>query len=659
VTNHVTLYEYNIAANTWATMAPMPVGKNVPGAAAMGGQLWVYGGGNPFSPDDPAAFPAVSNNTERVVPNPFNTMYIYNPATNTWTAGPNLLETVSFVAGIAVGNRAIGVGGYDGATTVQTTEINVTTGGGCPTPPPPTTTRTQTATNTATRTGTSTITRTSTPSPTITPPCGSRAPYAISTAVGTIVPSNTEIDGGRCDDCVLGLIIPFPFSVYDQTFNNVNVSSNGNLQFTTSEGTLAPECNPSLLDFAILAHWDDLNTADAEWCAPNCGMYTLLQGTAPNRTFNIEWRGCLYYGACEGDVHFAVRLYENQSRFDIIYALADNTAFGASIGVRGDIDNEITSFSCYNQRQLSNGLQLTFEQPQCATPVATSTAIATSTITPTSSATSTPPPTSITASPTAQSTHITASPTDTSTNTPTSTAIASPTESVTSTALPTDITASPTATLTITPCAITFTDVPPTHTFYPFIRCLACRGIISGYADGTFRPGNNITRGQLSKIVSNAAGFSDTPPGQTFEDVPTNHTFWLWIERMSSRGIISGYPCGGAGEPCVPPLDRPYFRPGSDATRGQISKIVSNAAGYSDVPPIQLFEDVPPAHTFYLWVQRLAFRSIMGGYACGGAGEPCVPPDNRPYFRPASNATRGQVAKIVANTFYPNCVTPR
>jgi hypothetical protein len=201
--------------------------------------------------------------------------------------------------------------------------------------------------------------------------------------------------------------------------------------------------------------------------------------------------------------------------------------------------------------------------------------------------------------------------------------------------------------------------VPPTHTFYPFIRCLACRGIISGYADGTFRPGNNITRGQLSKIVSNAAGFSDTPPGQTFEDVPTNHTFWLWIERMSSRGIISGYPCGGAGEPCVPPLDRPYFRPGSDATRGQISKIVSNAAGYSDVPPMQLFEDVPPTHTFYLWVQRLAFRSIMGGYACGGAGEPCVPPDNRPYFRPASNATRGQVAKIVANTFYPNCVTPR
>ena len=38
-----------------------------------------------------------------------------------------------------------------------------------------------------------------------------------------------------------------------------------------------------------------------------------------------------------------------------------------------------------------------------------------------------------------------------------------------------------------------------------------------------------------------------------------------------------------------------------------------------------------------------------------GAGEPCVPPANLPYFRPNANVTRGQTSKIVANTFYPNC----
>ena len=108
----------------------------------------------------------------------------------------------------------------------------------------------------------------------------------------------------------------------------------------------------------------------------------------------------------------------------------------------------------------------------------------------------------------------------------------------------------------------------------------------------------------------------------------------------------------------MPPNNLPYFRPSSNATRGQISKIVSNAAGYSDPPLGQTFQDVSPGSTFYTFTQRLTARSIMQGYACGGAGEPCVPPDNRPYFRPNNYATRGQVSKILANTFFPNCQTP-
>jgi len=47
---------------------------------------------------------------------------------------------------------------------------------------------------------------------------------------------------------------------------------------------------------------------------------------------------------------------------------------------------------------------------------------------------------------------------------------------------------------------------------------------------------------------------------------------------------------------------------------------------------------------------------VMGGYACGGEGEPCGP-GNLPYFRPNANATRGQVAKINSNTFFPGCQT--
>jgi hypothetical protein len=143
-------------------------------------------------------------------------------------------------------------------------------------------------------------------------------------------------------------------------------------------------------------------------------------------------------------------------------------------------------------------------------------------------------------------------------------------------------------TATPTICALTFNDVPPGSTFYDYIRCLACRGIVGGYPCGSpgepcpgayYRPNNNVTRGQVSKIVSESAAFSDPVPStqQTFEDVPPSGTFWLWVERLSVRGIIQGYPCGSPFEPCVGPANRPYFRPNNNATRGQMAKIAAEA----------------------------------------------------------------------------------
>jgi hypothetical protein len=142
-----------------------------------------------------------------------------------------------------------------------------------------------------------------------------------------------------------------------------------------------------------------------------------------------------------------------------------------------------------------------------------------------------------------------------------------------------------------------------------------------------------------------------------FEDVPVGSTFFDFIGRLASRGYIGGYPCGGPGEPCVPPDNLPYFRPDNNASRGQISKIVSNAAGFNEPVTGQTFEDVVPGSTFYDFVERLASRSVISGYTCGGPGESCVPPDNRPYFRPFDNATRGHTTKIVANSFFPECAT--
>lgn len=283
------------------------------------------------------------------------------------------------------------------------------------------------------------------------------------------------------------------------------------------------------------------------------------------------------------------------------------------------------------------------------TPIITSTPLSTPTTTPILTATL-PPSATGQPSSTPLSTSTGTPTVPPSTQTTTSTTTPSP---PTSTSTSTNTSTSATATETPTACTLSFTDVPSDSTFYPYIHCLACLGIISGYADGAFRPGEQVSRGQLAKIVSNSAGFHEPPGAQMFEDVPPLSTFYDYIGRLAGRGYISGYPCGGDGEPCGP-SSLSYFRPNSNATRGQISKVVSNAAGFQEPPGTQLFEDVPPGSTFYDYVQRLASRGVIAGYPCGGEGEPCGP-TSLPYFRPSNSATRGQTTKIDAGTFFPDC----
>ncbi len=283
------------------------------------------------------------------------------------------------------------------------------------------------------------------------------------------------------------------------------------------------------------------------------------------------------------------------------------------------------------------------------TPISTSlptqtSSVATSTSTPTGTVT----PTVLVGTPSATRTPVPAA---------TGTAPVSPSPSATATASSSATAIAPS--VTPTACSITFTDVPQGSTFYSYIHCLACLGIIGGYPDGTFRPNNNVTRGQLSKIVSNAAAFADAQPNRIFQDVPAGSTFQVYIGRLASRGYISGYPCGGPGEECLPPGNLPYFRPDENATRGQISKIVSDARGFTDPPGGQMFEDVPPGSTFYTYTERLASRSIISGYPCGGTSAPCIAPGNLPYFHPNNKATRGQTSKIVSNTFFPDCALQR
>lgn len=202
-----------------------------------------------------------------------------------------------------------------------------------------------------------------------------------------------------------------------------------------------------------------------------------------------------------------------------------------------------------------------------------------------------------------------------------------------------------------------------TAPFYTAILNLVNANIISGYNTvppcpnsswvPCYLPFNPVTRGQVAKIIALGANLPANLQGAPhFVDVPPGSTFYNYVEYNFNAGTISGYPCGlQPNEPCGPPNNPnnlPYFRPGANVTRGQLSKILSIAFGYNEpATNRQSFQDVPVTSTFYTYIDRLVRRGIIGGYPCGGPSEPCLPPANLPYFRPGNNITRGQVAKVV------------
>jgi hypothetical protein len=205
-----------------------------------------------------------------------------------------------------------------------------------------------------------------------------------------------------------------------------------------------------------------------------------------------------------------------------------------------------------------------------------------------------------------------------------------------------------------------FLDVPTDFWAYEFIDYLASLPTppISGYADGTFRPNNNTTRAQLTKIV--ILGFNIptiNPANGRFTDVPTSSGFYTFVETAAERGLITGYPCGGPGEPCDV-QNRPYFRPNANVTRAQIAKIVVIAAGWGlNEPGTASFQDVPVGSTFFSYVETAYSHQILGGYPCGNPEEPCDG-QNRPYFRPGNNATRAQISKLVTLAITEPTPTP-
>jgi N-acetylneuraminic acid mutarotase len=114
--------------------------------------------------------------------------------------------------------------------------------------------------------------------------------------------------------------------------------------------------------------------------------------------------------------------------------------------------------------------------------------------------------------------------------------------------------------------AAPFPDVPPEHPYYAYIETAYQHGLIRGYKDGSFRPDAPVSRGQLAKILVQAAQLPLTQPATpTFADVPVTSPFYASVETAVAQGIVSGYPDG-------------TYQPEQAVTRGQMSKMVVQTA---------------------------------------------------------------------------------
>jgi len=195
----------------------------------------------------------------------------------------------------------------------------------------------------------------------------------------------------------------------------------------------------------------------------------------------------------------------------------------------------------------------------------------------------------------------------------------------------------------------TFDDVPSDHWSYGFVEAAASRAVIGGYTDGTFRPNSSTTRGQTTKMLIGAFNLDiHSEGGPHFADVPADNPFYNFVETASFYRVVGGYPCGSEGEPCDD-QNRPYFRPDNLVTRSQITKISVLTAQQANpvswqlvAPTVATFVDMPTNNVFYAYIETAVAKGIIGGYECGGEGEPC--PGR--YFHPQSDATRAQISKI-------------
>lgn len=149
------------------------------------------------------------------------------------------------------------------------------------------------------------------------------------------------------------------------------------------------------------------------------------------------------------------------------------------------------------------------------------------------------------------------------------------------------------------------------------VEQLTALGIVNGYADGTYKPDNTITRAELAKIVIVATGnessanlMANTAPA--FKDVKKGVWYTGYINAAAAKGFIQGY--------------NGKFRPNDTIKFEEVVAILVRALGYQD-------KYLSGSWPYNVLLQADEVGLFDGVDAANG-----------------TNATRGVVAELTSNT---------
>ena len=176
-----------------------------------------------------------------------------------------------------------------------------------------------------------------------------------------------------------------------------------------------------------------------------------------------------------------------------------------------------------------------------------------------------------------------------------------------------------------------FTDIAE-YWCATYVDFLYHAGVTTGYADGSFRPNQNITRAQFAVMLYRYLGLDESKYAEVELPFADNGKIAEYaipaIRALYTEGIINGS-AGSDG--------KLYFNPNNSLTRAQAATMIGRTQekGYATVE--LAFSDAAriPAYATY-YIQTMAAQGIINGYADGT-------------FKPHNNITRGQMAKILYN----------